>query len=225
MASFTRHPSLMVLRILLLFSSIYLGGAQATQNAQKPHIIMIVADDLVSKVSFLSRLICFYVLNFSRLNLTVVFIYFSLRHFSASQFSRHIYAYFLVFFIKLICSSWSFPFWLQGWDDVSFHGSPQIPTPTLDGLANSGVILNNYYVSPMDSPSRAAFMTGKYALNLGNNGANFFPRLLNKRENVTAKGWDLNANILHRNSRTHIVFFLYQLSLTRNCVYVLFCAS
>lgn len=57
---------------------------------------------------------------------------------------------------------------LQGWDDVSFHGSPQIPTPTLDGLANSGVILNNYYVSPMDSPSRAAFMTGKYALNLGN---------------------------------------------------------
>jgi len=54
-----------------------------------------------------------------------------------------------------------------GWDDVSFHGSPQIPTPTLDGLANSGVILNNYYVSPMDSPSRAAFMTGKYALNLG----------------------------------------------------------
>lgn len=56
----------------------------------------------------------------------------------------------------------------QGWDDVSFHGSPQIPTPTLDGLAESGVILNNYYVSPMDSPTRAAFMTGKYALNLGN---------------------------------------------------------
>lgn len=56
---------------------------------------------------------------------------------------------------------------LQGWDDVSFHGSPQIPTPTLDGLANSGVILNNYYVSPIDSPSRAAFLTGKYALNLG----------------------------------------------------------
>ena len=55
----------------------------------------------------------------------------------------------------------------QGWDDVSFHGSPQIPTPTLDGLANSGVILNNYYVSPIDSPSRAAFLTGKYALNLG----------------------------------------------------------
>ena len=61
MASFTRHPRLMVLRILLLFSSIYLGSAQITQNAQKPHIIMIVADDLVGNVSFLSRWICFHV--------------------------------------------------------------------------------------------------------------------------------------------------------------------
>lgn len=58
-------------------------------------------------------------------------------------------------------------FFLQGWDDVSFHGSSQIPTPNLDVLANNGVILNSYYVSPICTPTRASFMTGKHPVNLG----------------------------------------------------------
>ncbi|KAG0413502.1 hypothetical protein HPB47_009334 [Ixodes persulcatus] len=33
-----------------------------------------------------------------------------------------------------------------GWADTSFRGNPQIPTPNLDALASSGIILNNYYV-------------------------------------------------------------------------------
>lgn len=54
-----------------------------------------------------------------------------------------------------------------GWDDVSFHGSSQIPTPNLDGLANSGVILNNYYVQPICTPTRSAIMTGRYPIHTG----------------------------------------------------------
>lgn len=48
-----------------------------------------------------------------------------------------------------------------GWNDVSWH-NPMIHSPSLEQLAASGVLLDQYYVQPTCSPSRVAMMTGKY---------------------------------------------------------------
>ena len=56
---------------------------------------------------------------------------------------------------------------IQGFNDVSFHGCPQIPTPNLDKLAADGIILNNLYTMPICTPSRATIMTGRYPIHIG----------------------------------------------------------
>jgi arylsulfatase A-like enzyme len=53
-----------------------------------------------------------------------------------------------------------------GWRDVGFHGS-DIKTPNLDKLAETGARLENYYVQPMCTPTRAALLTGRYPLRYG----------------------------------------------------------
>jgi arylsulfatase A-like enzyme len=53
-----------------------------------------------------------------------------------------------------------------GWADVPWHGS-KYAMPHLAGLAKTAVRLESHYVHPMCSPTRAAFMTGRYASRFG----------------------------------------------------------
>ncbi|XP_037537856.1 arylsulfatase I isoform X7 [Nematolebias whitei] len=54
----------------------------------------------------------------------------------------------------------------QGFNDIGYH-NPTIKTPTLDKLAAEGVILENYYVQPICTPSRSQLMTGRYQIHTG----------------------------------------------------------
>jgi len=54
-----------------------------------------------------------------------------------------------------------------GWDDVGFHGSVQMRTPNIDTLASDGIILNNYYTSPVCSPSRGALLSSVHPIHSG----------------------------------------------------------
>ncbi|XP_077558103.1 arylsulfatase B-like isoform X2 [Haemaphysalis longicornis] len=54
-----------------------------------------------------------------------------------------------------------------GRGDISMYGSPQIPTPNMDALACDGIVLNNFYVQHVCSPSRGSLMTGLYAIHTG----------------------------------------------------------
>jgi arylsulfatase B/arylsulfatase I/J len=49
---------------------------------------------------------------------------------------------------------------------VSWHNR-DIKSPNLDRLAREGIILENYYVQPICTPTRSALMTGYYPIHTG----------------------------------------------------------
>ena len=55
----------------------------------------------------------------------------------------------------------------QGYSDVGYNGNPVLQTPRIDGLAQSGVVFDQFYAQPVCSPSRAALLTGRHAMRLG----------------------------------------------------------
>ncbi len=53
-----------------------------------------------------------------------------------------------------------------GWNAVGYH-NPEVKTPNIDKLCKAGIELDNFYVSPMCSPTRAGLMTGRYPIRFG----------------------------------------------------------
>lgn len=55
----------------------------------------------------------------------------------------------------------------MGWSDLGCYGNPYNETPNIDKLAANGIKFNDAYAaSPVCSPSRAAFLTGKHPARL-----------------------------------------------------------
>ena len=66
----------------------------------------------------------------------------------------------------------------QRFDTIACLGNPHIRTPAVDGLVKGGVAFTKHYVqSPICTPSRASFMTGRYPRNHGvlSNGIEAWP--------------------------------------------------
>lgn len=55
----------------------------------------------------------------------------------------------------------------QGWGDLSLNGNPVVNTPNIDSLAQNGLQFEHFYVNSVCSPTRAALLTGRYAVRGG----------------------------------------------------------
>lgn len=54
-----------------------------------------------------------------------------------------------------------------GYADCGFNGGKEIKTPEIDALASGGAVIESHYVQPVCSPTRSAFMTGRYPTRTG----------------------------------------------------------
>ena len=83
----------------------------------------------------------------------------------------------------------------QGWGDVAYNGHPVLRTPHLDQMAKEGIRFDRFYATtPVCSPTRAGFLTGRHPYRYGIRFANIgklkseeitLPEILKKQGYIT----------------------------------------
>jgi len=101
-----------------------------------------------------------------------------------------------------------------GFNDISLHGSPQIPTPNMDEIGLDGLTFMRYYAQPVCSPTRATIMSGRHVIHTGiytpfesggtklhlDTSYTLLPRYLERAANYTSHGvgkWHLGFNSMN----------------------------
>lgn len=75
----------------------------------------------------------------------------------------------------------------QGWGDFSFNGNHLVNTPHIDRLKSEGALFTRFYVSPVCAPTRASFLTGKYALRTGTSWVTHRKEVMRSSETTLAE--------------------------------------
>lgn len=75
----------------------------------------------------------------------------------------------------------------QGWGDFSIHGNTDLETPKIDSLALQGAAFDRFFVCPVCAPTRAEFLTGRFAARTGVRGVTRGEERLNADETTIAR--------------------------------------
>ena len=78
-----------------------------------------------------------------------------------------------------------------GYGDLGSYGARDVRTPNIDGLANAGVRLTDFYAAPQCTPTRAALISGRYQQRLRLEAALGSPKSAAGQTGLPARGHSL----------------------------------
>jgi arylsulfatase A-like enzyme len=81
----------------------------------------------------------------------------------------------------------------QGWGDLGFNGNKTGSTPNINKLSKEGIVLNRFFVSPVCSPTRAEFLTGRYHVRGSVSGTSSGFERLDLDESTIAEAFSKNG--------------------------------